>query len=282
MKQLEEVGERDHLLAKTRGQDFAAAFPGRHQREQPAADQQRKPAAVRDLGGVGAEKRQIDDQEPDRDAGGTKCSGHFQTVRATTNASMRRDHHVHVDRDAVGRGQSARAAEAQHESDRRQHQEPVDQRDVDLADLLGRGVSDAETRPEAQHHRLAGDRKGAGDQRLRCDRGRQRGEHDHRVEPPGGHHVKERMLDRFRVVEQVRALTEVVQNQRRHNHPEPGHADRPRAEMADVRVQRFSAGDDEKNRSQHQKSAEPAVGQKLRCPVGVERREHLGTLHDVR
>ena len=43
--------------------DLPARLPRRHQREQQRADDQRQPAAVRDLQGVRAEEREIDRQE---------------------------------------------------------------------------------------------------------------------------------------------------------------------------------------------------------------------------
>ena len=59
----EKVLDRHGARRQTCGHELASGLPGRHQREQQPADDQRQPAAVRDLQRVGAEERQVDRQE---------------------------------------------------------------------------------------------------------------------------------------------------------------------------------------------------------------------------
>ena len=57
---------------------------------------------------------------------------------------------------------------------------------------------------------------------------------------------------------QQRALAEVIQQQRRHHDREPDEADRPAAEVPEVDVERFAAGDDQDDRAEDE-IAGPAV-----------------------
>ena len=59
------------------------------------------------------------------------------------------------------------------------------------------------------------------------------------------------------VDQQQRALTEVVEQQRRQHEREPRQADRPFAEMAHVGVQRLAARDDEEHRAEHGEPMQP-------------------------
>ena len=105
------------------------------------------------------------------------------------------EHHHHRDQqavdqhgaghgDAVGRRQTRRRAEAEHQQQHAGQQHPVDDRDVDLAALAGRGVADAQARQIAQTNRLLRQREGARDHRLRGDDRGRRGEHHQRRPQP--------------------------------------------------------------------------------------------------
>ena len=61
----------------------------------------------------------------------------------------------------------------------------------------------------------------------------------------------ERVLGRGRVGEDERALSEIVDDQRREHEAEPGGADRPAAEMAEIRVERLGAGDGQAHGAEH-------------------------------
>mgnify|MGYP003693575713 CR=1 FL=1 len=59
----ENVLERHRPRREARRDQPASGLPGRHQREEHRADDQRQPSAVRDLQDVRAEERQVDRQE---------------------------------------------------------------------------------------------------------------------------------------------------------------------------------------------------------------------------
>ena len=82
---------------------------------------------------------------------------------------------------------------------------------------MRRGVADFQARQQAELDRLAGQRIGAGDHRLARDHGRDRRQHHHRNARPVGVEQKERTGDRLRVGEDERALTQIVERQRRQN-----------------------------------------------------------------
>ena len=90
---------------------------------------------------------------------------------------------------------------------------------------------------------------------------------DQRIQRPAGSEQVERVLDRRGVGEQQRALSEVVERERRQHEARPGDAHRPAAEMAHVGVERFRAGDDEHDRTEREE-AERAVRGEERDRVG--------------
>ena len=61
----------------------------------------------------------------------------------------------------------------------------------------------------------------------------------------------ERTVDRRGVGENQRALTEIVQQQRRQHQPEPGRADGARADVTHVGIQRFRAGQRQEDATHH-------------------------------
>ena len=62
--------------------------------------------------------------------------------------------------------------------------------------------------------------------------------------------AKNGLRARVRVVQQERALAEVVEHERGHDEREPGDADRAAAEVAHVGVERLAAGDGEHDRAE--------------------------------
>ena len=62
---------------------FAAAAPGAHDVNTTGAQHQRQPAAMLDLVGIGAEERNVDDQEQPADAINTRHSSSATCVRNT-------------------------------------------------------------------------------------------------------------------------------------------------------------------------------------------------------
>ena len=96
-------------------QHRAPALPGRQHDEHDDADREREPAAVGDLDRVRREEREVDQHEgrrrwPARASGGQRHSRRITTKsdRSSRSASPRH-------RDAVGAGEIARGAEADHQ-----------------------------------------------------------------------------------------------------------------------------------------------------------------------
>ena len=177
----------------------------------------------------------------------------------------------------------------EHERDAREHQRPVHLRHVDLALGRRRGVDDRDARKEAELHRLLRQRERARDERLRRDDGRDRREDDHRVEERRRHQRVEGTLDRElagrgaetrrarTARQQQRALPEVVEEQRREDDAVPGEADRPRAEMAHVGVERLAAGDAEDDRAEDEEAVRSRASRRnARRWRGSSAREHRG------
>ncbi len=164
------------------------------------------------------------------------------------------DGHGAGDRDAVGAGQIAGGTEAQHQPDHGEVQPPVDPRQIDLPDLPLGGVLDHQARAVAELDRLTGQRIGARDHRLGGDHGGQRGERNHRIERPVGRQMEEGMLDCRGLIEDQRALAEVVEHQRREHEPQPRQADGTAAEVAHVGIQRLGARHRQHHRAQRQEA----------------------------
>jgi hypothetical protein len=83
------------------------------------------------------------------------------------------------------------------------------------------------------------------------------------------------------MLEQVRALTEVVQQQRGKDDRVPTEADRSPAEVAHVGVERFAAGDAQHHAAQHREPT-GSVGCEEAHRVGrVHRLEHRWCSNDV-
>ena len=72
---------------------------------------------------------------------------------------------------------------------------------------------------------------------------------DHRQQRPVRKHQKERVLDRFRIGNDQRALPQIIQRQRRQYEKQPGRLDRSFAEMPEIGIERLRAGDGEENRA---------------------------------
>ena len=122
-------------------------------------------------------------------------------------------------------------------------QRPVDGRHVDLADFARRRVHDAHARQEAELHRLLGHR----DTRRRSPPARRSPSRRSRAATIGssaqsGKSRKNGFSSASGSSQQQRALAEVVERERRQHEGEPRQADRPRAEVAHVGVQRLGAG----------------------------------------
>ena len=138
--------------------------------------------------------------------------------------------------------------------DREGHHGPVHEWHVDLAVFLVRGLPDAHARQPAELHGLTGHRKGAGNDRLAGDDGRECRQQHHRVDRPLWNQAKERIACQRRIIEIKRGLAGIVEQQRRQHDAVPHGTDWIAADMSHVGVQGFTAGDCQERGPEHQGS----------------------------
>ena len=79
---------------------------------------------------------------------------------------------------------------------------------------------------------------------------------------------------RLRIAQEQRALTEVVEQQRRQHEREPGDANRPPAEMAHVGVERLAAGDDQEDGAEHGEAVPSVLAKERERMARIDRGEH--------
>ncbi len=144
------------------------------------------------------------------------------------------------------------------------------------------GVLDVEPRKEAEADRLGDERERAGNEGLRGDDGRGGRKDDHRHDEPLRRERKEELVAGDRAAaHHIGALSEIVEQERRIDDGEPGEADRQRAEMADVGVHRFAAGDDQHQRAEDQERFEEMRAAQKGQPMDrVEGGENFGIRRD--
>ena len=231
-------------------EDAPTIFPGHHQRENGPTNQQREPAAVQKFQQVRAPKRQIHHEEK---AGRCKAKPQrvFPGVTNHIEGENGGDQHVSCHRNAVRGCQIARCPEHHHRQHNRNKQPPVHKRNVDLPGVAHAGVQNVQARQVAQLNHLLGDAEGPGNQGLRGNHCCHGGQDDQRYQGPiWRHHVK-RIFNRSRILQQQRALAEVIQGERRHDDAEPSQANRLFAEMSQVGIQRLGPSHAKHNRAEH-------------------------------
>ena len=142
------------------GHQLATTTPRLHLHIQDDGHGEGEPATAGDLHQIGADEPGLDDQQ--RHAHQVRLPiGPVPAVDQHLEEDERGDGHGHRDRDAVGRGEIRRGAEAEHQADAGHHQQPVHQRHVDLTHVLMAGVADLDTRQVVELHRLSGEREHA-------------------------------------------------------------------------------------------------------------------------
>ncbi len=142
--------------------------------------------------------------------------------------------------------------------------------------MLFGGVTDFETREQAELDCLLADGIGAGDDGLARNHGRNRRQGHHRQQGPIGIEQEEWVFERFRIGQYQRALPEIVHRERRQDQSDPGGLDRLTTEMAQVGVQCFGAGNGEKYGAERDE-ADHAVSRQETHPVArIESQENFG------
>src|SRR2546427_6136931 len=84
-----------------------------------------------------------------------------------------------------------------------------------------------------------------------------------------------------RVAQQQRPLPEVVEHQAGQRHAEPGHLNRAMAEVTEVRVQRLTPGNHEKDGAQHHEAPVYILGEEAYGVVWRDRGQHAGLLENL-
>src|SRR5215471_9457031 len=169
------------------------------------------------------------------------------------------DRHRAGYRNPVGPTERVRGAKTEHGYDYRNQQYAAHRRHIDLSNRLFRGVSNLHARQIAKLDRLTGQRKRAGEYRLRGDHRGGRGQADPRVNRPVGGQAKERVLDRRGIDQEKRPLSEIIQQQSRENKAQPATPDRSGPEMPHIGIKRLSPGHCQNNRPEQQKRL-PGIG----------------------
>ncbi len=123
------------------------------------------------------------------------------------------DQHGAGDRDAVHRGQAIGRAEDEQQHQHTDHQQGIDLRYKYLPRLGFRGALDVDPRQKAELDRLLGDRKSAGDDRLRGDDRGHGGQDEDRPVGDFRHHAPERIFPRRRIGQSQGALAKIVERQ---------------------------------------------------------------------
>ena len=270
--------QRAFLLALRDG--HAALVPGPHRREDHRRQSERHPAALDEFHHVRRQQRAVDDHEgaehQDR-----QWPAPFPRAQRQHEHQQRRHQHGAGDGDAVGGGEVGRRLEGQHQRDHAGELDPVDRRHIDLAVLAGRGVQDLDARAQAQQRRLLRHREGAGDRRLRGDHRRHGRQHHQRIERPARPEAEERIFQGRDVGQQQRALAVVVDEQRGQHEAEPGPTDRARPEMAHVGIERFGAGDRERDGAEGREGDEAVAPAELDRLERRQRQQDARRLHDL-
>jgi hypothetical protein len=238
--------ERHLAFARLLKQEPDAAAPGVHHRHHHPTKRERYPAALEHLEQVGTEEGEINGNEgPDQQRG--RPDRPTPAFEHHDESHHRCNHHGAAYRYAVSRGECTRRAEQPDEHENSDQKQGVDSRHVDLPKQRFGRVANFHARQEAEMNGLLRQRIGAGDHGLARDHGRGRGEHHHRQLSPIGIEQEEWVLDRLVISQDERTLAKIVDRQRRQNDAKPGGADWAPAEMPEISIKRFRAGDREKN-----------------------------------
>ncbi len=179
---IDELFRRLANLQPNRVHDLLALAPSQHEERDDEGDQQAEPAAVEELGRGRGEEEQVEREK----AGVDRIDDQriVLPVQRNEGRHQRGDHHQERHCDAERAGQRVRRAEADDGRERAGGQRPVDERDIDLANLAALGMDYFHARQKAETDGLLRHRIGAGNDRLRRDHGRHGRQNDKRIVRP--------------------------------------------------------------------------------------------------
>ena len=278
---LQKILEVNGISAQLGVEQTAALLPRHHQGEQGAANHQREPPALEQLEQVGCKERQIHHKEAAR---GSQAQSQRVAPAVADHKERERggDQHVQRHGNAVGRRQVAGRAEHHHRQHNGHEQAPVHQRHVDLPGVAHAGVLNVQARQIAELDDLLGDTEGARDQGLRSDHGGKRGQPDQRNQRPVGRHHEKRVLDGLRLGQQERALTEIIERERRHRHTKPRQANGSFAKVAQVGIQGFRTRHAQHDSAQNDEAGAGLVPHEHQRVVRAHRPQNFGVPVDVK
>ena len=123
----------------------------------------------------------------------------------------------------------------------------------------------------AKLHRLHGQGECAGDERLRGNYRRQRGDQHHRVECPIRCHPIKRILDGVGMDQQQCALAKIIEQKRRQDDDKPGQANRLFTKVTHICIECFATSHDEKDRTEDQEAVPTILHKKVDAIEWVNR-----------
>ena len=264
---------------QTRVHGLGSRVPYQHHEIDAAGEQQRHISALRDFGEIREQECGIHDQERACERSG--CEQVPAPDLAHGDEQQRGRHqHGSRNRDAIGRRQIIGFRKPDGKRDSGHHQQPVDDRDVDLSVAFGRGVHDLESRQPAELDRLLGHGERAGDDGLARYDGGDRSQCHHRNQQHRGTQLVEDIGVCRRAAEHQGGLTRVVQQQAGKHHAGPREPDGSRAEMPHIRVKRFGSGDAEEDATENQERPGLSREQVAQRVTGIECRQYRRILCD--
>ena len=83
------------------------------------------------------------------------------------------------------------------------------------------------------------------------------------------------------MLQHQRALSEIVQRQRRQHQLQPPVSDRDPTEVTEIGVERLTSGDHEKHRGEHDERLQAIARKELDSAQRIQRREYVRRLHDL-
>ncbi len=165
--------------------------------------------------------------------------------------------------------------------DRANQEHPVDRGHINLTNLSCGGMPDVQTRQVSQPDCLAGQGKGATDDSLGSNDGRQGGQQYSRNHGPGRNHGAKRMPSYFRPVHQQGSLPKIIHYQGGKDQGKPGQANGFFPEMPHIRIKCLSSGNHQENGAQHYKPLQPVGKQKPDCVPRENSSQHLRSLEHL-
>ncbi|MNH99045.1 hypothetical protein D3C73_518010 [compost metagenome] len=203
--------QRVAVLVQAADKLEALALPAGHQGEHDGPQGERQPAAGEDLGEVRGKERNVDGEQQGEEGGHQRLAP-VPAVAGHRAGEDGGEHHGAGHGDAIGRRQVAGVLEAHDDDHHREIEQPVDDRNIDLAGLLLRGVHDADGVEIAETHRLPGEGKDSGDHRLGGDHRRECRQQQQGQQGPFRREQEEGVGDGLGIAEQQGPLAEVVEH----------------------------------------------------------------------